>query len=247
MNCKRFIIVCAARTGSTLLRMMLNSHPCIRCHGEVLSPKLIGFVGVNETTDPRQYHDLVCLRDRDPVKFMFDHVLHGEGIVAVGAKIKYGELTRSEWKGVLDALLADRSVHVVHLVRENRLQRFISHKLVRLTGVSMAYGPEHRPSLPRIMISPEECMDDFRLTAAEENRFREHFRDHPLFDLTYEQLCDRHGRALNELQQFLGVDYGPLIERTVKINSASMHDIVENYAELKNALQRAGYERYLEP
>ncbi|NES73345.1 MAG: sulfotransferase, partial [Okeania sp. SIO2D1] len=35
----KFIITCAPRTGSTMLRMMLNSHPEIACHGEVIALK----------------------------------------------------------------------------------------------------------------------------------------------------------------------------------------------------------------
>lgn len=38
-----FLIICAARTGSTWLRKMLNDHPRIICYGEVFATRVRGF------------------------------------------------------------------------------------------------------------------------------------------------------------------------------------------------------------
>ena len=44
----RFIITCAARTGSTMLRYLLDGHPEICCHGEVFVRKgLLRFIFKN--------------------------------------------------------------------------------------------------------------------------------------------------------------------------------------------------------
>src|SRR5262245_5075326 len=63
----RFIILCAARTGSTMLRHMLNSHPDVRCHGEVMTGRSFDALsGGDRDPDPSVTRALVDRRERDP-------------------------------------------------------------------------------------------------------------------------------------------------------------------------------------
>lgn len=68
----RFVVVCAARTGSTMLCHMLNSHPSILCHGEVLGGGLgksaDRLVDVDYDTDSAFADQLEALRDGVPIR-----------------------------------------------------------------------------------------------------------------------------------------------------------------------------------
>src|SRR5215813_14269635 len=72
----RFIILCAARTGSTMLRHMLNSHPDVRCHGEVMTGRgLDALVRGDRNADPSATRALMNRRESDPQGFLEDVVL----------------------------------------------------------------------------------------------------------------------------------------------------------------------------
>jgi len=63
-NPSRFIILCAARTGSTMLRHLLNSHPDACCHGEVMGIRMRSFVGIKPTGSPllKKFEQLLAAR-----------------------------------------------------------------------------------------------------------------------------------------------------------------------------------------
>jgi len=234
----RFIITCAGRTGSTMLRLMLNSHPQIVCHGEVFSPRLIGFERKDKNSPINQL--LEKTRNERPVDFLRDYVFYGGSYQAIGAKIKYSELEQPRWSAVFDSLLADRDIRVVHLIRENRLQRLVSATVAKLTGVRVVLAsdpqPEPRRPVRKIVLDVESCIRDFTTVQAAEARFRTYFNGHRTFELSYEDIIDERSRELLDLQRFLGVDETALTANTVKLNTDRLEDVIENYSEVRDAL-----------
>ena len=194
----RFIIICAARTGSTMLRSMLNSHPQMVCHREVFSPRLMGFAGIYNQKDSdspiRQFVEKT--RNERPVDFLRDYVFYAGSYQAIGAKIKYDELEQPRWSAVFDSLLADREIRVVHLIRENRLRRLVSAIIAELTGVTVvpASDPQAglRSPVPKIVVDVERCIHDFTAVQAAEARFRRHFSGHRIFEVS---VRGHHGRT----------------------------------------------------
>src|SRR5262245_66621142 len=84
----RFIILCAARTGSTMLRHMLNSHPDVRCHGEVMTGRGLDSLASARDGDASATRALLNRRASDPQGFLEEVVLDPGGAKAVGFKIK---------------------------------------------------------------------------------------------------------------------------------------------------------------
>ena len=131
---QRYVIIGDARTGSTLLTQALNSHPDVLCFGEVFNlvhPYVdYGVEGFNN-------NDKVAIeeRARDPRAFLKKRV-YGErrtGLRALGFKFPYGQ---DEWyPTVMQELLTDREIRVVHMQRRNSLRTLVSLKVAQTTGV----------------------------------------------------------------------------------------------------------------
>ena len=133
----RFVILCAARTGSTWLRLMLQEHPDILCHGEVLAPladQIDGFEPVPELQLGLTGPQLADWRDADPVGFLYEAVLPSGVADAVGAKLNYNQL-ENELKCVRRKLVSDPELRIIHLKRRNLLARYISGWVVQHTQV----------------------------------------------------------------------------------------------------------------
>jgi LPS sulfotransferase NodH len=251
----RFMIVCAPRTGSTMLRLLLNSHSMICSHGEVFNQNTIfGFVGIDRKgemkigkIEPPIYQMLSKIRDKDPVQFLHEFVLYSGTFSAVGFKILYGTLWTSDCKSVFNEVLEDNDIKIVHLTRENRLRRFLSaHVTANVTGVTVALSEDEKPKVAKVSLSVDECISDMRRVGAEESRIRKEFSRHEVFEITHEEIVNSADSKLVELQKFLGVEPEPLTTPTVKLLSDDLRDIVENYMELCEAFRGTPHEIYLE-
>ncbi len=248
-NPTRFIIVCAARTGSTMLRLMLNSHPDMRCHGEVFTlseNKMYGFVGIEKKDVPPIYSMLLNIRNIEPVRFLKDFVFFAGNYSAIGVKILYMALESERMKGLLSHILYDTHIKVVHVTRENRLKRYLSAYITdKVTRVYRVLSEDEKPHIPKIRIPLDECLTDMEKTEADEKRIRGLFPSHNVFEISYEDIASKTGDKVYELQRFLGVHPQTLSTPTVKLSSGNIADMVENYIELERRLQGTRYERFL--
>ena len=160
---RRFIVLCAIRTGSTMLGTYLGSHPNARMFFELFHryPRSVPFdlKGYrSRSNDPAVVQD----RNTDPVGFLDRHVFtrHHRRIQAVGFKLLYTQARKGpqwwdepafdRWWAHLDrdeepdwdvaasdlwaTLTADPALHVIHLTRENPLQGMVSAELAKQTG-----------------------------------------------------------------------------------------------------------------
>ena len=160
---RRFVVVCAIRTGSTMLGSYLGSHPGVRMffelfhrHAEAAPFGVAGYGA--RAVDPA----VVRLRNADPVAFLERHVFGRQppGVHAVGFKLLYTQARRGptwwdgpafdRWRATSDGapqtdwsaarsdlwahLAADRDLAVVHLTRENPVRGMVSARLAKQTG-----------------------------------------------------------------------------------------------------------------
>jgi LPS sulfotransferase NodH len=225
-----FIILCGARTGSTMLRLLLNSHPEVCCHGEVMAPAMRGFVR-SQTSPPPE--TLAALRDADPAGFMREFLLRREEARASGFKIKYEELILPGYAEIRQALVEDESLQIIHLTRVNRLARLASRLLAANTGVRLVLDPAKRPTIQPFRIDPDFCRADFELMEAREKEFREAFSEHPILEVTYESLLENGASTLGTVQWFLGVAPAELSTPSLKIAPDNVQEIIENYVDLQ--------------
>jgi LPS sulfotransferase NodH len=129
----RFIVLCDARTGSNLLIQALNSHPALRCFREIFDWRAQD-VDFDVPGYDRNDAEAFALRASDPVAFLQRYIFrdHGTSIASVGFKYQYA----AAWgfPGLMEHLIADDRLRVVHLQRRNTLRWYLSYKIAEATG-----------------------------------------------------------------------------------------------------------------
>lgn len=99
---KKFIIISAPRSGSSYLRYMLNSHPKIRCKGELLNKKI-----------------------KKIKPYLKREIWNTKGFEAIGFKILYDQAEKYKlWNYI-------SQYKVIHLIRRNKLDMLLSEELAK--------------------------------------------------------------------------------------------------------------------
>lgn len=243
----RYILTCVARTGSTMLTTCLQQHPDVVAHGEVFGPRgPLAFYGVHYAQRPPLEDALVELRDRDPVRFLYDFVFRAGHRRAVGCKLKYEELALPAYDVVATALRADTDVKVIHLVRDNLLERYLSqHIAVEVTNV-FNVQTEAPPEKVVVRLDAERCEEDFARTARRQEWTRRTFQGHETLELTYEELVADTEAVQNHVADFLGVERRPVAARTRRLRRDPLDEVIENFDELARHFEGTEYERFFE-
>jgi LPS sulfotransferase NodH len=246
----RLLVTCAARTGSTMLVHFLQSHPDMCVHGEVLAPKgPLNYYGINyRLPNPPLEGILMSIRDRDPVAFLHDFVWQPGSRAVSGFKGKYEELLLPQYRPVLDAIVNDTSVKVIHLTRDDLLARYLSQYIaVTVHGFFQLLDEQDRPKETTVRLSPEKAEEDFRRTEGRQRAFADRFSGHEVLDVTYEQLVRAPDETLGAIQQFLGVsEQRDLRSPSKKVSMRSPRETIANYEELAEYFANTQYRHFFE-
>jgi LPS sulfotransferase NodH len=245
----RFLVTCAARTGSTMLVEFLQSHPEICAHGEVLAPDgPLDFYGINYELNPPLEGTLLSIRDRDPVAFLHDFVWQKGSRAVSGFKGKYEELLMPEFRLVLEAIVSDPSIKVIHLKREDLLARYLSEYLaIAVYGFYQVRDERDRPRGAKVRLSPQRADEDFQRVEQRHSMFANRLSRHDVLDVTYEQLVQAPSQTLARIQTFLGVtEHDDLRSPSKKLSTQPHRDVIENYDELASHFEGTPYQRLFE-
>jgi len=226
-----------------MLRMMLHSHPEITCYGEVITLKGSPNLGRCGKTKEELNQSLAA----DPVRFLYECVWGGTNRPAIGCKIKYRQL-EEQFPGVFDAILADKSIKIIHLRRKNLLKRYVSNRLAasqKTPTVILSKRQETNAGQQRITIDLDKCLADIEHIKKSEQDFIKYFADHSVFEVFYEDLTVPASPDLLEMQAFLGVKPISIQPKTVKVNSNKLEEVIENYEFIRNKLAGTVYGGYL--
>ena len=233
----KFMISCTARSGSSMLSTLLNSHPRVLCHGEILAAP-------HESAGP--YHDLRSqgadvddwLRDyrkERPEAFLYDVCFNPAGHQSIGFKFKLEESLTSAYKSFRELLAADKDVKIIHLQRKNILDKYISLQMTKQTGVFSIRSSSQRPDLRPFTIDIPDFIAYVRKDRQRYEAAFEMFRDHPCLHLTYEELCESRPAALAKVQDFLELPQAQLSTMMIKVIKKNT-DLVQNLDEVREAL-----------
>jgi LPS sulfotransferase NodH len=147
----RFVIIAQQRTGSNMLVSALDSHPGVRCLGELfrMGKKPDRGVGLAISMLDEIYQDESYQVDhwRD----YLDAVVETAGpVAAVGFKIMLNQN-----RNVMQSLVEDPGYRKIFLNRENVLAVYSSHKIAKETGQGAA-GLAMQVKKARVAFDPEE-------------------------------------------------------------------------------------------
>jgi LPS sulfotransferase NodH len=239
-----YMICCPARSGSSMLVHLLRSHPDVLSHGEVLGKTVTGLSG-KLAARTRKEPDLLkranLLKDKRPLYFLYNVVLYPQGHKATGFKLKYDELDTRAYREILDFLREDEDLKIVFLDRENLLERYVSHLVAGLTGVTLVSGKAERPDIPTVKVDARDLEQSFKRELERKARFRQVFARHRTIETTYEGLVADPAGGMAPIYAFLGV--APHVPRTdtKKIVDQDLSRVVSNYAELKQRFASTPY------
>lgn len=238
----RFIILGRSRSGSNLLRGLLNSHSQIIAFEEMFKdPQAIGW-GLEGY--PQDSRTLERFRN-DTLDFIKQDLFTNMPVQvrAVGFKIFYYHAYGTDLEPVWEYLKTDTDVHVLHIKRKNILKTHLSKKRAELTDswINLT-GEKQRPV--SIELDVKSCREDFEQTRAWEEEYDRLFASHPLLEVAYEELARDHTAVMDRVQQFLSVDHEKLEPQTYKQSHQKLADAISNFDELKSAFQGSRWEPF---
>ena len=220
-----FVILCLGRTGSTHLVSLLDSHPEIRCFGELFPHEratLDQEYAPHWRSDALEYVAELTAPVTEP---------------AVGFKLPLGSIQANP-----DALqlLEPQDLRVVRLSRLNLLALFVSRRLLASTRGSDSGGDYGGAT---VALDPKQCLAMFKRTEEHERYLDELATGRPTVRITYEELAG--GGRLSDVQRFLGVEPVSLRSGHSRARKRSLQETVENWPEVEGALRGSPYERFL--
>jgi LPS sulfotransferase NodH len=234
-------VIGAARTGSNLLIDMLLTHPDILSAGELFNPDMIE-KGQLDIQLPAAIapDEILRLRRQDPAGCheLLMTVARQRGCRAAGFKLLYYHALAEN--RIIDHLVSLPNLRVIHLVREDRLARWVSHERARVSDswwVAADGSSPQRKQVGAVELSPRLTLWDFEWQQQLEQRARATFAGSHWLELSYEQLAaDLHGQSARVLD-FLGVDRRSLQVTSVKQGERDPRSLIQNYPALRAVFQ----------
>lgn len=221
----RFVITGHARTGSSYLLRMLNTHPCVQCLGEVFNNPM---------------HGPILAKISNPVEYLerqFCYQKSHNGFKLLADQARQSNLA-PVWSHVA------KNYKAIILFRRNRLNRYLSEQLVYAHNTPERQAWSDVPFVRPVYLNPQDCIADFCRKEVQEQQLRSLFKDNGLF-LYYEELKpdeSSYGRILS----FLGLDWVKPSTTMLKQRQKPQQAMISNYLELKHVLAGTVYESYLD-
>jgi len=257
-----FVILGTQRTGTTLIRTSLDSHPAVQCRGEVFVvgrwPLALsrtkpythsdGFWAYRRRNGSNRMLSLVARR-RSIATFL-DELYAPGARQAIGFKLMLSEARR--FPEVL-AYLKQRQVKAIHVLRRNVLNTFISRESARLTGVyhvrntDEGTGAGARPprrAKPRL--DPRTLVAKLRSIAAEDAEWTELISHQlPVHRVVYEDFVRNQADTSAAMLEFIGIPPATLTSDLKKIVPDDWRAAVANSDEVERALKGSEFESVL--
>jgi hypothetical protein len=231
----RYIISCAARTGSSMLVHLLGSHPQVLSHGELFGHANVGGLAgrwqQRRTSEPWLRDRLLAWREEDPASFLQEVAFDAQGRRAVGFKFKTDEAFRPEFAEALRLIAGDPSIAVIHLRRRDLLAQYVSHQVVLRGGPRFVREPD--VVVRRFRIDVAAALRQAKDVVSRDAAAAETYAAHPSIEVEYESIDTA------AICRFLGVEPRRLTTPTRRI-IPDYRVVLENYDEAVAAFERHG-------
>lgn len=238
----RFIILTRSRSGSNMLRGLVNSHSQVVTFGEMFKDPMN--IGWDMPGFPKSERYLDLFRN-DTQRFVDQQVFKKFPIQikAVGFKIFYYHAMGTELEPIWDYLKNNQNIHVLHLKRQNILKTHLSKKKAELTDHWINLTGENVTAKP-IELDYKELQRDFIQTRRWESEADQIFSCHPKIGVIYEKLAHDYVGEMDRIQSFLNLDFEKVKPQTHKQASKPLSESILNYQELKKRFNRTPWEEF---
>jgi hypothetical protein len=224
----RFVVFAQGRSGSELLRNLLNSHPEVHCDGEILDHK-------------------ACF----PATVVRGRSVRVKAQV-YGFKLKILHLVRDQ--GMSDPehfvqSLYDGGWKIIHLERHNLLRQTLSGMIAKQRGVYHHRRTAAPDTIQKAWIDCDRLVRNMGRRERHLKRERSILQKMAHLTLVYEDdLLDTscHQDALDRVFEYLGVSAVPVRTEQVRITTDRLSGFVQNHQEVVEAVGKTEHARYLE-
>jgi LPS sulfotransferase NodH len=244
----RFVIAGTQRTGTTLVRTSLSSHPRVLCHGEVFK------LGKRPYTQPDGYwaysrrgltHRLRSwLSPQRSAATFLDELYAETAHDAVGFKLM---LSHCLARPYLWALVRGHAPKVILVRRQNVLKTLLSRLAAAASGVYHVSGDKAdahaRPA--QVRVDTRSLIGDLQAIDSEPEQWRERLGDMPYLEIVYEDYIRSVKSTNDRVLGFLGVETVDLASDLQKVNVDDLSQLIDNYAEVAAALAATKFARCL--
>jgi len=255
----RFVIISHLRSGTHLLRTLLESHPSLVCQTEVFN-----------SDNPNLPYPLSTSVSEILGKWVYPEFparIQGAGFVLQayhpgGLQAFPGIRENPAWSDIWPKLQGMSDLKVIHLRRENGLRRHLSHVLARRTGTWHNWDPVRvhqvshieapvvqeptQSARPCVRLDPERLQIDFEEVDHLHRRVESLFGGGAYFSLSYEQLIAAQEKQGARLLRFLGVAPGQLKAAVRKLENRALDLSIENYQALKQHFAGTPWQHYFD-
>ena len=249
----KFFIAGTQRTGTTLIRTSLSSHPDILCRGEVF---LLGKKPYRDEGGYWHYsRQSITKRARamlSPSTSAADYLneLYSQSrYAAIGFKLMLNHL---QVRPYIATHLLRHSVKVLLVRRRNVLKTLVSRRSAEQSGVyhvsrSLKKGSSvEKWVAPKVTIDIETLVDDLESIDAEYLTWRSKITGKlEYIDIGYEDYVANQRIANESILSFLGAKSVALESDLKKVNPDELHAIVENYPEVVKTLRPTRFAEFL--
>lgn len=243
-----FVIIGSQRVGTTWFRTLLDSHPRIRCYGEVLNLN-----DVTERSYPKFIHEsasrlILHHINRKKVLYTYlDELLFGrsdDGVV--GFKLMYSMMTWWPYQFPMAmGYVRERRLAVIHLTRRNVLQTHISRVTARTNGVW--HTDKTLKGCPRVTVPAAELLKSLDRIRRQDEVWTHKLTALSPLSISYEELVNDFDAVSMRILAFLNVDPSVSLKSSLKkINPNNFRQIIENYDAVRNTLTGTPYEKFLD-
>lgn len=238
-----FVIVSRGRSGTNLLKGLLNDHPAAVCYGELFrsyGQMAWGVPGYRATTRDKEEIS------REPVTFLARRAYRRfpQQIDAVGFKLFYYHARNPEWVHVWSHLRNRHRLRVIHLRRDNVLATHLSLVRAQQQDIWEARGDERPPEPGPTHLDFDECRHAFESTREYEQWADALFAHQPKLDITYEALCDQRSASVGRVFRFLGLEERKVEPVNARQRRRSLAESIANYDELRRRFAGTEWSRF---
>ena len=223
----RFVIITEVRTGYQMIAMALNSHPDVICLGEI-------FGSDRDIRKQSLFRNKVDVYEEDdcPVEYL-ESVTSSLDCGSFGFKLNYDDHVRLPNLCHLKSYLRDTGWKIIHLTRENMLDRLMSQKLAWQEEVW-----RDKEYSSRVHIEPLEFINNCIHSWQWRDETEMFFRDSNLLRVFYEKTssCPEHG--MDRIQRFIGCEPMKLSIITRKQMRKSQFYHIQNFRELYHHFEK---------
>jgi LPS sulfotransferase NodH len=243
-----FVVIGHPRSGSTLLKEAIDAHPVLKVYGELF----------HKADAERQKSHCIRKQDgtrvhyeageRDAIEFLTAHVWSQENSAyqAVGFKLFFERIKCPGSKRLFARLKQEiTGLRVIHIIRDNLLDSWVSRKKAEQTGVWRLPATGHVAGPTReirpIHANPENILRNFEQLDHATQVMARTFRDIPYLAVNYATLVRDFQKEMSAVFCFL--DASPIRNRmsVQKQNTAPHRDFISNYDELKEFFANTPY------